>query len=159
MSKIGASIMVLAFFLGFAAVPDSYAGGTAKEAEEIVKKAVEYVKANGVEKAVEAFNKKESEFIKGELYIFMFKVSDKEGARIVTLAHPINPGLVGKDLHDLKDPSGNQFMVAMAKKAMKENGGWVDYKWSHPQTKKIGEKSTYCLPTGPDTFVGCGIYK
>jgi cytochrome c len=160
MSKIVVSVMVLiACVMGFVTAPHSYAAGTAAEAEDLVKKAVIFVKANGVAKAIETFNKKDGEFVKDDLYVFMFRVSDKEGARVVTLAHAVNPGLIGKDLYDLKDPNGKQFMAAMAVKAMKENGGWVDYKWSHPQTKKIGNKSSYALPAGPDIFVGCGIYK
>ena len=160
MSKIIATMMVLIVVsVGFVAVSHTYAAGTAAEAEALVKKAVIFVKANGVAKAVETFNKKDGEFVKDDLYVFMFRVSDKEGARVVTLAHAVNPGLIGKDLYDLKDPNGVQFMAAMAVKAMKENGGWVDYKWSHPQTKKIGNKSSYALPAGPDIFVGCGIYK
>ncbi len=140
-------------------VSSAVAGGSAAEAEALVKKALAYVKANGVDKSVTLFNAKESEYVKGDLYVFMFRVSSKAGARVVTLAHPANPGLVGKDLYDLKDPDGRQFMAEMAKKAMEEKGGWVNYKWSHPQTKKIGEKSSYVLPAGPDIFVGCGIYK
>ncbi len=160
MSKIIATMMVLvAVSIGFVTVPNAYAAGTAAEAEGLVKKAVQYVKDNGVAKAIEALNKKDGEFVKGDLYVFMFRVSDKEGARVVTLAHAVNPGLIGKDLYDLKDPNGKQFMAAMAVKAMKENGGWTDYKWSHPITKKVGNKSSYALPAGPDIFVGCGIYK
>jgi hypothetical protein len=140
-------------------VPAVHAGGTKAEAEAIVKHALAYIKTNGVDKSIEMFNKKDSEFVKGELYIFMFRVSDKPGARVVTLSHPVNPGLVGKDLYELKDPDGKQFMAEMAKKAMKDKGGWVHYKWSNPETKKIGEKSSYVMPAGPDIFVGCGIYK
>jgi signal transduction histidine kinase len=125
----------------------------------LVGKAVEYVKTNGVEEAVKAFNNKEGEFVKGELYVFMFQVGQKDGSRVVCLAHPINPGLIGKDLYNLKDPAGTQFMAAMAKKAFDEKGGWVDYKWTHPLTKKIGDKSSYALPATDDIFVGCGIYK
>jgi signal transduction histidine kinase len=159
MSRIRTGLICAAILVFFAAADRANAAGTAAQAEELVNKAVEYVKANGVDKAIEAFNRKDGEFVQGDLYVFMFRVSEKEGARVVTLAHPINPGLLGKDLYDLKDPSGNQFMAAMAKKAMKENGGWVDYKWSHPETKKIGNKSSYALPAGPDILVGCGIYK
>ena len=159
-SKIVVSVMVLiACFMGFAAAPYIYAAGTAAEAEALVKKAVAYVKDNGVDKTIEALNKKDGEFVTGDLYVFMFRVSNREGARIVTLAHAANPGLIGKDLYDLKDPNGKQFMVAMAEKAMKEKGGWTDYKWSNPVTKKVGNKSSYALPVGPDIFVGCGIYK
>ncbi|GAB6094344.1 cache domain-containing protein [Desulfatiferula olefinivorans] len=146
----------LFFFLSIAA---AHAGGTAEEAEAIVNKALAYVKANGVDKAVETFNQKESEYVSGDLYVFMFRVSETPGARVVTLAHPVNPGLIGKDLYDLKDPNGYQFMAAMAKKAMEDKGGWVHYKWSNPLTRKIGEKSSFVMPAGPDVFVGCGIYK
>ena len=160
MSKVVVRVLVLiACFVGLVTVPCIYAAGTAVEAEALVKKAATFVKANGVDQAIKAFNKKDGEFIKDDLYVFMFRVSDKEGARVVTLAHPVNPGLIGKDLYDLKDPNGKQFIAAMSVKAMKENGGWTDYKWSHPQTKKIGNKSSYAVPVGPDIFVGCGIYK
>lgn len=160
MFKIKAIIVVMfALIVSFVTAPYAQAAGTAAEAEAIVKKALAYVKANGVDKSVAVFNKKDGEYVKGDLYVFMFRVSQKPGARVVTLAHPVNPGLVGKDLYELKDPDGKQFMAVMAKKAMEEKGGWVDYKWSHPETKKIGEKSSYVLPAGPDVFVGCGIYK
>ena len=62
-------------------------------------------------------------------------------------------------LYLLKDPEGTQFMALMAKKAMEEKGGWVDYKWTHPLTKKIGNKSSYALPVTDDVFVGCGVYR
>ena len=155
----GSIIVIIAIFIGFSMVPNAYAGGTTAEAEALVQKAVSYVKTNGVDKAIAAFNNKEGEFVQGDLYVFMFRVSDKEGARIVTLAHSANPGLIGKDLYNLKDPNGTQFMAVMAQKAMKEGGGWTDYKWSHPLTKKIGDKSSFALAAGPDVFVGCGIYK
>lgn len=152
-------VVMFALIVSLITAPYTQAAGTAAEAEAIVKKAVAYVKANGVDKSIPVFNNKEGEFVKGDLYVFMFRVSDKQGSRVVTLAHSANPGLIGKDLYELKDPNGKQFMAEMSKKAMKEKGGWVDYKWSHPETKKIGDKSSYVLPAGSDVFVGCGIYK
>jgi hypothetical protein len=151
--------LLVIVFLSLVALPGTGIAGTAEEAEQLVGKAVEYVKTNGVPEAVNAFNNKTGEFVKGELYVFMFKVGSQEGSRVVCLAHPINPGLIGKDLYGLKDPEGTQFMAAMAKKAMDEKGGWVDYKWTHPLTKKIADKSSYALPVSNDVFVGCGIYK
>lgn len=152
-------IFGVVLILSLVILPGTGLAGTAEEAEQLVKKAVEYVHTNGVEAAVKAFNDKNGEFVKGELYVFMFQVGRKEGSRVVCLAHPVNPGLIGKDLYYLKDPEGVQFMALMAKKAMEEKGGWVDYKWTHPLTKKIGNKSSYALPVTADIFVGCGIYK
>lgn len=159
MRRIISRLTFLAVCFNLALLPGSVIAGTAEEAEELVRKAVDYVQSNGVQAAVQAFNQQDGDFVKGELYVFMFQIGVKEGSRVVCLAHPVNAGLIGKDLYDLKDPKGNQFMAAMAKKAMEERGGWVDYKWSHPQTKKIGDKSSYALPATDNIFVGCGIYK
>ena len=37
--------------------------------------------------------------------------------------------------------------------------GWVDYKWPHPLTHKIQDKSAYIEKLGDQHFVGVGIYK
>ena len=74
------------------------------------------------------------------------------------LAHGANQKLVGKNVAELKDADGKLFMKEMAEMA-KKGGGWVDYKWSNPATKKVQAKSSYILPLDSGLFVGCGIYK
>jgi hypothetical protein len=144
--------VVVVFVLGVFAGPVR-AGNTSEEAEAMVKKALEYFKANGKEKTIAAMNDPSGEFIKGELYAFMFDYD------VNCLAHPANTKLVGKNLADLKDPEGKTFMKAMTEKA-KAGGGWTDYKWSNPQTKKMQDKSTFALPVpNENVFIGCGIYK
>jgi cytochrome c len=160
MSKIIVTVMaVIATCIGIAAAPQAYASGTAAEAEELARKAVVFVKTNGISEAIETFNKMDGDFVKDDLYVFMFRVSGKQGARVVALAHPVYPGLIGKDLCNPKYPDVKHFIAAMAVKAMKKNCGWVDYEWSHPKTNKIVDKSSYVLPAGPDIFVGCGVYR
>jgi signal transduction histidine kinase len=142
--------MGLLFAVAVHSVP---AGNAPAEAEAMAKKAVDFYKTNGKEKTIAALNDPKGEFIQGELYAFMFDYDSN------CLGHPANPKLVGKNLADLKDPNGKLFMVEMAKKA-KEGGGWVDYKWSNPETRKIQDKSTYVVPVeGENFFIGCGIYK
>lgn len=128
------------------------AKGTAEEAKALVGKAVAYFKANGKDKAITAFNDPKGEFVKGDLYIFLFD------ADCLTLAHGANPKLVGKNIGELKDADGKYFMKEMAALA-KKGGGWIDYKWTNPETKKIQDKSSYVLPLEGGLFVGCGIYK
>ena len=129
------------------------AGNTPAEAEAMVKKTLDFYKANGLEKTVAAMNDPHGEFKQGELYSFLFDLD------LNTLGHPANPKLVGKNIADLKDAEGKSFMKEMAVKA-KAGGGWVDYKWSNPETKKIQDKSSYIMPIeGTNLFVGCGIYK
>jgi len=131
-----------------------YAGaaGTADEAKALVDKAVEYFKANGKDKAIAAFNDPKGEFVKGDLYIFLFD------ADCNTLAHGANPKLVGKNIGEMKDADGKLFMKEMAALAQK-GGGWLDYKWTNPETKKVQDKSSYVMPLEGGLFVGCGIYK
>ena len=129
------------------------AAGTADEAQALVKKAVELIKTGGKDKAFAAFNDPKGEFVKGDLYIF---IVDYTG---LTLAHGGNAKLIGKNMMELKDADGKEFMkecIATSKKG----GGWVDYKWTNPETKKVQDKSSYVMPAeGHEFLVGCGIYK
>src|SRR5690606_8040489 len=56
--------------------------------------AATYVKIHGKEKALEEFNNPNGSFIQGEIYIHAY---DFNGT---TLAHPVNPEKVGKNLLD-----------------------------------------------------------
>ncbi len=59
----------------------------------------------------------------------------------------------------LQDADGKFFIQEMIESA-KKGGGWVDYKWTNPETKRIQDKSTLIKPLpGIDAFLGCGIYK
>jgi cytochrome c len=131
-----------------------YAGdtGTKEEAMAMVKKATEYIKANGKEKAFAEFTNKKEQFVDRDLYIF---VVDFKG---LTLAHGGNEKLVGKDMFGLKDADDKLFIQNFIEVAKTKGSGWVDYKWANPVTKKIENKSTYVFKVD-DYFLGCGIYK
>jgi len=153
MKKALAVCVFVSFLLGMGMTGSALAGGTADEAKALGDKAVEYVKVNGKDKAIEAFNNPQGEFVKGDLYIFMFDFGG------ITLAHGANPKLVGKNMLDLKDADGKLFVQEFVQK-VKSGGGWVDYQWTNPETKKVQPKSTYVKGIeGTDYYVGCGIYK
>jgi signal transduction histidine kinase len=126
--------------------------GTANEATALVKRAVDYMKANGKEKAFAEFNNPKGQFIDRDLYIFVFDLNGK------TLAHGTNPKLLDKNLVDLKDADGKLFIKEFIDVANAKGKGWIDYKWPNPLTKTIEPKSTYIEKAG-DVLVGCGIYK
>ena len=46
-------------------------------------------------------------------------------------------------------------MIALVKAS---GGGWITYKWPHPVTHKIEEKTSYVERVG-DYLVGVGIYR
>ena len=130
-----------------------FAGGTSTEAEAMVSKALELIKSQGKDEAFKAFTGKAEGFVKEDLYIFVVQYDG------LTVAHGGNDKIVGKNMKDLKDADGKLFIQAMIEKAQ-AGGGWVDYKWTNPETKKVQDKSTYVQPVeGMEAFVGCGIYK
>ncbi len=124
----------------------------AADAIAMVKKAVNYIKENGKDKALAEFNNPSGEFKKGDLYIFVTNVQGK------MLAHGANAKLVGKDLMGLKDSDGKLFVKEYTEVANTKGSGWTDYKWVNPGTKAIELKSTYVQKID-DLVVGCGIYK
>jgi len=122
-----------------------------EEAKSLVKKAVTYLKKNGKEAAFAEFNKSTGPFVKGEFYIFVY---DFKG---MTAAHGGNRKLVGKNMYELKDSDG-KYLVQDIIKTAKQGGGWSEYKWTNPVTKKIEPKMTY-VEAVDDLAIGCGFYK
>ena len=150
MKKVIGLMVVVAFSI-CAAGTALAASNPKKDAEGLVKKAVAFFKAHGKEKTFAEINNPKGQFVKGELYIF---VNDFNG---ISLAHGGNQKLIGKNMLGLKDSDGKPFIQEFIK-AAKQGGGWVDYKWNNPVTKKIEAKSSYIEPAG-DIYFGCGIYK
>jgi cytochrome c len=77
---------------------------TKPEAEAMVKKAVEFLKANGPEKAYTEFDNKVGAFHDRDLYITVYDMTGK------CLAHGANAKLIGKDLSDSQDIDGKYFV-------------------------------------------------
>ena len=129
--------------------------GTADEAVAMVKKASEFLKKNGKEKAFAEFNNPKGQFIQKDLYIFAFGANG-DG---VELANGANVKLVGKNVLEMKDADG-KFLIKdiLALGMSKEGKGWVDYKWPNPSTGSIDGKRTY-VERVDDVVIGCGIYK
>ncbi|NHZ98234.1 cache domain-containing protein [Massilia sp. CCM 8734] len=137
---------------GAASAQDAPKRGTADEAVAMVKKASAYLNENGRDKAIAAFNDPKGEFIKGDLYVFMFTFDG------TALAHGQNAKMVGKNLIDLK--AGEVFPIREFIKIGKSPAGtgWFGYKWPNSITKAMEEKNTYIERNG-DVLIGVGTYK
>ena len=146
-------ILIGIFILGLALAGTALARGTADEAKALVEKAASFYKANGKENTLKEVSNPKSQFVKGDLYVYAYALSDG-----TTLAHPINPKLIGKNMVAVPDPDGKLFRKEIWEQAKTKGTGWVDYKYLNPETKKIEHKTTYLLKVD-DLILCCGVYK
>jgi signal transduction histidine kinase len=123
----------------------------AQDAEAIVAKAVKALAADrdGTLKEITAKDKK---WIKLDLYPVVYDMKGK------CLAHGQNEKQVGKDLIEMADADGKEFIRERVTLAASKGKFWQDYKFTDPVTKKVLPKSAYCEKTGGD-IVCAGIYK
>lgn len=139
---------------GATAKPADKATGsvTPKEAEAMVKKGVAYIKANGKAKAYAEITSKQSQFTDRDLYLVVYRLDG------TPLAHGANEKMVGRNLIDLKDIDGKEFVRERVELAKAKSTFWQDYKFTNPVSRKVEAKTMYCERLD-DTAVCGGIYK
>jgi signal transduction histidine kinase len=140
---------VLAAGAGVAAAADM---GTKDEAVAMVKKAVDFIKANGADKAYAEFSNPKGQFVDRDLYIAVYDMSGK------CLAHGANAKMIGRDLLDNKDVDGKEFVKERIEMMKTQPTGWQDYKFRNPTSNQVEPKAMY-IERVNDVIVGCGIYK
>jgi signal transduction histidine kinase len=128
--------------------------GTREEAKAMVDAAVEHVTRVGPEQAFKDFTDKNNRAWRSkDLYVTAFK---NDGTCV---AHGANERLIGKNLLELRDRNGSFPLKEMTVAAAK-GGGWVEYEWAHPQTKKIEQKTSFARKLSNfDGWVGVGVYR
>jgi cytochrome c len=140
---------VLAAGVGVAAAADT---GSKDEAVAMVKKAVDFIKANGADKAYAEFSNPKGQFVDRDLYIAVYDMTGK------CVAHGANAKMIGRDLMDNKDVDGKEFVKERVDMMKKQPSGWQDYKFRNPTSNQVEPKAMYVERAG-DVIVGCGIYK
>lgn len=118
-----------------------------KSVISLVEQGVKFFNENDLVATSSAFSHTK-EFIKGELYLFLF---DTKG---VFFAHGQEPSLLWKNRYDAKDDLGALFMQDMIKLAQ-EGGGWTTYEW------RGAIKVSYVKlvsKDGKDYVIGTGYY-
>jgi len=147
---LSAMSMVLGLFVAFqASAADKFA--TPKEAEAMVSKAVKAVTANR-EGTFKEITGKDKKWVYLDLYAVVYDMNGK------CLAHGQNEKQVGKDLIDLADADGKEFIKERVALAKSKGKFWQDYKFTDPLTKKVLPKSAYC-EMASDVIVCAGVYK
>ena len=144
-------VLMLSVFVLILTVSSLGRADSPEQATALVKKAVEFYKANGLEKSLDEFSNPKGQFKQGEVYIFAYDLTG------TMLAHP-NPALIGHNLTDVPDADGKYFRKDFVTVAMTKGSGWVDYKYQNPKTKLMERKTTY-VEKVEDIIICCGIFK
>jgi cytochrome c len=149
------NIAALALAMSVAAASGSVMaadGATAKQAEAMVKKGVAFIKTNGIEKGYAEISNKQGQFIDRDLYLVVYQLDGK------VLAHGANEKMIGRDLIELKDVDGKEFVRERVELGKARASFWQDYKFTNPVTRKTEPKTMYCERLDKTVVCG-GIYK
>lgn len=118
-----------------------------KQVIELVHDALEYIKNNSFDKAMNAFTHGR-DFIRGELYLFVY---DTQGFEY---ANGQDERFVWKNLINLRDSFGTYLIQDILKKA-REGGGWVTYQWRNATKNSYIQGFT---KEGKEYALGAGYY-
>jgi len=125
--------------------------GTRDEAVAMVKKAIEFINANGNEKAFNEFSNPNGKFIDRDLYVIVYDMNGR------CLAHGQQKDRVGKELLNDRDGDGKEYMKERMMLMKKQQTAWQNYKFMNPVSKQVEPKSMY-IERHKDLIVGCGVY-
>jgi hypothetical protein len=124
---------------------------TKADAQAMVAKGIAAFKAKG-DAAFLEMTAPNKTFTDRDLYLVVYDMNGK------CLAHGQNPKQVGKDLMNLKDPDGKEFVKERVELAQSKGKFWQDYKFTDPLTKTIQPKQMYCEKVNNVAICG-GVYK
>jgi len=124
---------------------------TSKEAEAMVVKASAALTADKAT-TLKEITAKDKKWVDRDLYAVVYDMGGK------CLAHGQNEKQVGKDLIDLADADGKEFVKERVALAKSKGKFWQDYKFTDPVSKKVLPKSAYCEKSG-EVIVCAGVYK
>ena len=150
MNKISALLagwLIPASLLAAPAAPDR-----ADDAVALVDLGLAYLKQHGKAALIREVNHANPRFIRGTVYLAL------RGTDGTTLAHPINPRVVGKNMTVLPDADGKYYRKEILDIAANAGHGWVTYRYNNPATNEIEQKATYFVRSG-DLLLEAGIYK
>jgi len=145
-------LTLLAVTLALSGTARAEERATAQDAEELVKTGITYFKKHGAEKAFKEFQNKNGPFVYKDLYLALYDLTGK------CLAHGADPGRVGKDFMEAKDPDGKPFIKERIEVAKAKGKGWQDYKFRNPANAKVEQKTSYFELSG-DVIFTAGAYK
>jgi cytochrome c len=126
-------------------------GENMPKVKALVAKAKAAVKANK-EKALKEITDGSKDMKDGDFYVFVYKGGTVE-------AHGFNAAMVGKDLTNVKDADGLQYVENIRRMAAEKGSGCFKYKFPNPaKGGQVENKISYIETLGNDEWIGVGTY-
>ena len=123
-----------------------------EEAQDLLNKAVSYLRKRGPDAAFAAFNDPQGGFMHDDQYVFVIGVDD--GRYRATGAAP---QLTGMDVRGMRDAAGKPLVEEMITLLSKQDKGSVDYVWRNPATNAVEPKRSL-IERVDKLIVGVGYY-
>jgi len=130
----------------------SFFKATPTEAEALVRKAIDFIRAKGRDVAFTEFNDRAGKFVNRDLYIVVYSMNGK------CLAHGRDKEKVGEDMINLMDPDNKPIVRDRIEIARTRGKGWQEYKTVNPATKEMENKIAY-NELYEDVIVASGAFK
>ncbi|MFM8899984.1 MAG: methyl-accepting chemotaxis protein [Burkholderiales bacterium] len=126
--------------------------GSADEAHAMVLRAVQHIKAVGLQQAQQDFHQPDGGFIDRDLYVFGI---DRDGTYF---ALGSREDMVGKTVYEMPGLDGDTFLPRLWEVA-DQGGGWLSYQVRNPQTGLLSTKESFVLKISDNELVGCGVFQ
>lgn len=123
-----------------------------EEAQDLLDKAVKFLKISGDVAAFNAFNDPQGGFTHNDQYVFVIGLDD--GKYRATGA---SPQLTGMDVRGLRDAAGKALVEEMIAVAQHKGQGSVDYVWRNPATNAVETKHSL-IQRVENLVLGVGYY-
>ena len=141
--KVGNYILCVGYYTPRASV---------EEAQDLLDKAVSFLKKSGNDAAFAAFNSRQGGFMRNDQYVFVIGLDDGKYR-----ASGASPQLTGMDVRGLRDAAGKPLIEEMIAMAKEKGSGTVDYVWRNPATNAVEHKSSL-IRRVDNVVVGVGYY-
>ena len=128
-------LLVLHDGLVFSTSHSALVEDVADSVKEYVNKAIAKYDKDGLDAVITHYNSQDS--LDGQFYLFLIGEDD------IYLAHPIFPHLIGSDIKDVVGSDGQELGIEIAQAT--DEGGWVEYLWPHPVSRKEQQKVTWAI--------------
>lgn len=125
--------------------------GSREEAMAMVARAISLLEAEG-DAALPKLSDRQGRFVDRDLYIVVFDHT------VTIRAHGFNNRLIGVNMTESRDPDGVPFAQLIVRSGQSNpEGGWVNFKFTNPVTRKIEPKAMFVRRSG-NYIVCCGVY-